>query len=382
MLIALWDKGYHEAIRKTDRLKDTTRVRRSIELAARRGMHDIAYWMAIFDLYEPELRALLNELLVPVEEKEQQLSCKAVSRLTSEAHKRGIDPITGNATLSGTCHEIAQAPTLSWRTEGHPRDLRWLTEAEVIKIHYALVLDFSNSKDPIEPAGLRERSLLISAVFCPRTVSNDVLKYPTVEMSAAALLHSIIRYRPFHNGNKRTALVAMLVFLDENGFSPTFDQDEAFKFILDVAQYRITNPQQEDNLGDREVLGAAQWLCEHCQSIEKGDHPISHRKLRRILTEYNCTISNPFLSRIEIVRETIEPGRFWRKKRITKLNSQITYDENDHEISENDIERIRKDLHLDDIHGIDNHAFYNKGSVQATDFITHYRKALRRIAKY
>lgn len=36
-------------------------------------------------------------------------------------------------------------------------------------------------------------------------------------MAAAALLHSVVLNHPFFNGHMRTALVAMLVYLDENG---------------------------------------------------------------------------------------------------------------------------------------------------------------------
>ncbi len=250
ILIALWEEGYDEILRPKDRLRDVNRARRALGLATRRELRSIAYWMAVLDFYEPEFRKLLHTLAIPIGEKAHRLPPKAVSRLKAEARKRGIDPITGDVTRPSGPAEPARVPAFKWEIIGHKRELRWLAQDEVLRIHEELVEDFSSSRDPTEPAGVRTPTLLESAVFRPQTALGDVLKYPTVEMSAAALLHSLIHDHPFHNGNKRTALVSLLVFLDENGFFPEFDQDEAFKLVLDVAQHRIAAPGLE-NLSDR-----------------------------------------------------------------------------------------------------------------------------------
>ncbi len=86
----------------------------------------------------------------------------------------------------------------------------------MLAIHNALVLDFLHQENPIDPPGPRNDDIIASAVFRQHTSIGDVLKYPSVELSAAALLHSLVNNHPFHNGNKRTALVSMLVLLDEN----------------------------------------------------------------------------------------------------------------------------------------------------------------------
>lgn len=54
-------------------------------------------------------------------------------------------------------------------------------------------------------------------------------------MSAAALLHSILRNRPLVDGNKRFAWVACLAFLAVNGRTFVPDPDEATEFVLAVA---------------------------------------------------------------------------------------------------------------------------------------------------
>jgi death-on-curing protein len=65
-------------------------------------------------------------------------------------------------------------------------------------------------------AGLREEALLESAVAAPQaTMMRDPLFTDPVEIAAAYVFY-LCRNHPFVDGNKRTALVACLVFLSEN----------------------------------------------------------------------------------------------------------------------------------------------------------------------
>lgn len=52
-----------------------------------------------------------------------------------------------------------------------------------------------------------------------------ILRYSPGEMIG-------IKKHPFHNGNKRTALVAMLLFLQLNNCSVAFSRQEAVDFII------------------------------------------------------------------------------------------------------------------------------------------------------
>ena len=98
-------------------------------------------------------------------------------------------------------------------------DLRTLSAEDVLQIHEILVADFQESGDPISPPGVRSVSLLQSAVGRQTTGIGSVLKYPDPIFNAATLLYGLCNDHPFHNGNKRTALVAALVHLDRNKFT-------------------------------------------------------------------------------------------------------------------------------------------------------------------
>jgi prophage maintenance system killer protein len=390
VLIALWDAdpGYNNILQATDRLKKPNRARRILGLATRRELRSIAYWMSVFDLYEPELHSLLQKLSVSISKNAQLLPHKAIPRLKAHARKHGIDPITGKTALSQVKRKTSGDSDFAWRIVGHPRDLRYLDKDEVLAIHFELVNDFLGTDNPIEPPGPRSDHLLASSVFRPHTASRGELKYPTVEMSAAALLHSIIHDHPFHNGNKRTALVSALVFLDENGFFPEFDENQAFKLVLDVAQHRITDF-HSDNLPDREVLAITDWFHKNCRILEKGDHPIPFRKLRQILRGYKCNFDVTG-NKVNITRSVYEPPSLMRTLREPlsfmgrhrTLHAQFAYHGEGSEVTQATLKKIRKDLQIDDDHGIDSRAFYVKEPIKVTDFVNRYRKTLTRLAKF
>ena len=307
-LLALWDAGYDKIIGPNDTFgpRELNRDRRALGIATRRELRTFTYWMKLLKLDESELKTLLHKKGVLIGDKVRKLQPKGISRLKAEARKRGIDPITGAISQPHIRGKISEPLAFEWRTPGHKHELRWLSEDEVCTIHFELVKDFSSSPDPIVPHGVQSESLLGSAVFRPQTALGGTLKYPTVETSAAALLHSIVHDHPFHNGNKRTALVSTLVFLDENGFFPKFDENEAFKIVMQLAQHQIVNHQHK-NLADREVLAIADWLCRGCRPIEKGERSIPFRKLRNILTSYNCEVEHT-LGKVNITRIVKERG--------------------------------------------------------------------------
>lgn len=256
-----------------------------------------------------------------------------------------------------------------------------LTAEDVTAIHEELVADFATTPDPLDPPGVRSIQLLESAVHRPQTSLGGHLKYPTVEMAGAALLHALVHDHPFHNGNKRTALVSLLVFLDENGVTLTCDEDALFKMVLQLAQHAIAEgPRQE--LPDREVLAVAQWIRQNSRLLEKGDRAIPWRRLRQILSSYGCSFEFATVgNRINITRPVVKHTRLLGRRRDIVLKTQAHYGDAGREVDRTAINHIRKDLELDDEHGIDSAAFYESAAIAGSDFIVRYRKTLRRLAR-
>lgn len=378
-LILLWDAGFQYINGPGDFLArgEANRARRALGLATRRELASPSYWARLFGVSDDALAPLLATLGVVKPFAGGQLTKKAQHRLTGAAKERG---------LLGASLEVAVVPsqetdsTLEWVVIGHERDCQGPTAEQVLAIHEELVADFAQSKDPITPSGLKSAPMLESAVHRPETSSGDTRKYPTVEMGAAALLHSLVHNHPFHNGNKRTALVAMIVFIDANGFVLTADEDELFKMVLQLAQHALV-ARDRTELADREVLEVSRWLRLRVRRKEKGDRPVQWRDLRHLLVARGCECEQAPRGQRMAISRVVERGKSWLgRTRKERLSFTFTNVQDGRDIDINTVRNMRRELELDEEHGVDSAAFYADAELSTSDFIRSYQGILRRLA--
>lgn len=87
--------------------------------------------------------------------------------------------------------------------------------------------------------GVRDGNLLVSAVMTPQSSSRGKSPYADVIEIAAAYLYYLCRNRPFVDGNKRTAMMAPIVFLRLNDIEPMPDSSDWETLMLDVASSNL-----------------------------------------------------------------------------------------------------------------------------------------------
>ncbi|HFD38582.1 MAG TPA: type II toxin-antitoxin system death-on-curing family toxin, partial [Anaerolineae bacterium] len=92
----------------------------------------------------------------------------------------------------------------------------------------------------------------------PRASAFGLDAYPDLVSKAAALLHSLVMNHAFVDGNKRTAVLATLVFVDLNGHRIRWDQREALDFVLRLANHQIGLSDVIAFLGERIYLDTSQ----------------------------------------------------------------------------------------------------------------------------
>jgi death-on-curing protein len=83
---------------------------------------------------------------------------------------------------------------------------------------------------------IRDEGLLFSALARPGASAFGVDAYETIELKAAALITSVSRNHALLDGNKRTAWVLTVAFLNINGWDLDMTQDEKFDLVVAVAQ--------------------------------------------------------------------------------------------------------------------------------------------------
>ena len=125
-----------------------------------------------------------------------------------------------------------------------------LTVQDIYELHRELEDAFVLS------SGVRDKNLLASAVNTPfqTFMGNDL--YPSIYDKAAQLCYGIANNHPFTDGNKRTALHSMYVYLIINGFDIMATQQDVENMIIDVASGNMTN------------VELAQWLQKNTVEID------------------------------------------------------------------------------------------------------------------
>lgn len=103
-------------------------------------------------------------------------------------------------------------------------------------------LDLEDALQQIAVAGfyVKDAGLLESALSRPRTTVFGEDAYPTIELKAAAMVHSIIKNHAMVDGNKRTSWFLLNSFLYINSYLLKMSADEAFDFTLGIATDELT----------------------------------------------------------------------------------------------------------------------------------------------
>lgn len=127
---------------------------------------------------------------------------------------------------------------------------RYVEIDEVYLIHARMI------KRAGTKAGVRDFSLLHSAVERPKATYGGRELYPTIFAKAASLLQSLCMNHPFTDGNKRTAWLSTKRFLDINGYHLQATRMEGADFMVWV-----------DN-DKPELSEISVWLKEHAKRVK------------------------------------------------------------------------------------------------------------------
>ena len=120
-----------------------------------------------------------------------------------------------------------------------------LTVEEISALHDKLIERTGGSH------GLRDQSLLESAVYSAMSGFGDNEAYPSVEEKAARLMFSLTNNHAFVDGNKRIGVFPMLMTLQLNNVKIKYTQTELISLGLSVAD------------GKTKYTEILDWIMEH-----------------------------------------------------------------------------------------------------------------------
>lgn len=123
----------------------------------------------------------------------------------------------------------------------------WIAKALALTVHARQLVEHGGSD------GVRDETLLDSALARPQQLLAYGDPSPNLAALAASLAYGLVRNHPFVDGNKRTALVLCRTFLALNSVDLVASNEEKYLTFLSLA---------EGNLSEAEL---AEWLRLHSQ---------------------------------------------------------------------------------------------------------------------
>ncbi len=181
-----------------------------------------------------------------------------------------------------------------------PRHYRWLTTAEVLRVHEEMIDRFGGA------SGVLNEGMVDSAL--DRARNSEIFghdPFPTIVHKAASIMHDVLVYHPFVDGQKRTGLSSAFIFLGLNGYSLwSRDPVDEVHFAIRVAkreydveaisQWLANRVAPPTNLGEGEIdlllrrVQTKARQCHQCRAyLSIRRHSI---RCRRCGTEYEVLI--------------------------------------------------------------------------------------------
>jgi death-on-curing protein len=121
----------------------------------------------------------------------------------------------------------------------------FLTLDEALLIHSDQVQRYGGSQ------GVRDLSLLRSALAMPKVSFDAVYLHPSLAEMAAAYLFHVAQNHPFLDGNKRTALALALAFLWLNDRRLEAGEDDLTALVISVASGQVGKAEAAVFIGAR-----------------------------------------------------------------------------------------------------------------------------------
>ena len=126
-------------------------------------------------------------------------------------------------------------------------EVRYLSPAEVLLIHDHAIREFGGS------FGLMSPGQLEASIAAPRQTMFGEELYPDLFSKAAILFYLLVKNHPFIDGNKRTAALALIEFLERNGYTLNATNDELYEFTVDVTASVLGKEEAETWIRDKAV---------------------------------------------------------------------------------------------------------------------------------
>ena len=262
-----------------------------------------------------------------------------------------------------------------------PKDFRegnGLSELDVLKAHYILS-DYFLKRGEAVSYGVLKFDMLSSAVSRQYVEYDGKKKWEDDYSKIATLLFGLTLDHAFHDGNKRTALLSTLWFLNKCGREV---RGEAVNYLEELV-VRIASRSLSElkdfkrfaNDPDSEVMFIAQKLKSWTRKVDRRLYTVTFSELDSNLKQFGYYLGSPSGNRINVYKKAKGISLFRGKDcRIC----QIGFPSWKEQVSPRDLKHLLKETGLDSNNGVDSEVFFN-GATPSYELLKQYNEPLKRL---
>jgi death-on-curing family protein len=191
---------------------------------------------------------------------------------------------------------------------------------DLLAAHFLLIDYFAEKKYAFGGVGPRDLGLLHSALSRQFTGFGAVRKWNGLFENCATLMFGLIMNHPFHDANKRTALLAVLSLLHRKKHIITLQQKKLDSLVVAIAAnelhvyfgrdaryQRTLQPMSVGNDPDGVVRIIADFLRRNTRYRDDATRTVTYSELNRAVKRHGYELRNPNGGYINVVR--VEPAK-------------------------------------------------------------------------
>lgn len=255
-----------------------------------------------------------------------------------------------------------------------------LSEYDVLKAHY-IVSDFFISEGEQVVYGVKSFDLLSSAVSRQETEYGGIQKWSDEYHKMATLLFGITKNHAFEDGNKRTALLSLLLFFEKNNLQVKCKQTALELLIIRIAANSLNeyaNYKYYTMKDDPEVNFIADKIKNYTRKTNKKIYTITYAEFNRRLKQFGVWLDNPSKNFINVYRNKIIVRFFFFKKEEKERILQIGFPGWKKQVNPKAIKSVLQATGLTVENGVDSDVFF-KDAEPAYKLISDFKEPLARL---
>lgn len=256
-------------------------------------------------------------------------------------------------------------------------DAAELSAGEVLRAHFLIAEFFADDKNGLGGIGPRDKNadLLHSALSRQDTGLGDTRKWTDNFHIAATVFFGLVKNHPFHDGNKRTALLSILHLLEKQGYTVNAEKRKFEAFVVAIADNRHKRDSlykyfrsEKTSADDADVHYIASRLKQMMRRRDRSRRALTYRQLNGLLKRHGYELDAPNNNRINIVK--IQNGKIIGHMGFPGMTKQV---------AKSELKKARALCGISEADGFDSKAFFN--GAEGMDFLlSEYAAPLRRLA--